>query len=227
MAGNDDLSRPVQVRRADDLALSRVEAGLGDLVSVQAQDGRHRARSKRHRFLHVASASPNDPQRVGKRHRTSRHVGGVLAQAVASNESRSESTGLEQTMRRHADGKNRRLRVLGQQQLVFRSFEAQSAKTIAQRIVCFRERFATDRERIGQCLAHANFLGPLSRELEGNQWWDTAEAAISRSIRSIKLFAANRYAMATAFRTARALDLPWPTTVTPVMPSNAAPPYSD
>ena len=42
-----------------------------------------------------------------------------------------------------------------------------------------------------------------------------------------KLLAANRYAMATAFRTARALDLPWPTTVTPVTPSNGAPPYSE
>jgi hypothetical protein len=130
-------------------------------------------------------------------------------------------------MRRHTDGKNCRLRVLGQQKLVFRPFETQPAETITQRVVCFRERLATDWERVGQSLAHADFLGPLSRELEGNQWWDTAEAAISRSTRSIKLFAANRYAMATAFRTARALDLPWPTTVTPVTPSSGAPPYSE
>ena len=57
----------VHVRRADDLALGRLLTRLGDLVSVQTKDGRHRSRSKRHRFLHVAprrrtirSASAND-----------------------------------------------------------------------------------------------------------------------------------------------------------------------
>jgi hypothetical protein len=56
----------------------------------------------------------------------------------------------EKAMRRHTDGKNCRLRVLGQQKLVLRPFETQPAETITQRIVCFRKRLATDRERVGQ-----------------------------------------------------------------------------
>ena len=43
----------------------------------------------------------------------------------------------------------------------------------------------------------------------------------------MKRSAANRYAMATALRTALALERPWPTMATPLTPSSGAPPYSE
>ena len=38
---------------------------------------------------------------------------------------------------------------------------------------------------------------------------------------------AERYAIATALRTALALDRPWPTMAMPATPSSGAPPYSE
>ena len=67
-----------------------------------------------------------------------------------------------------ADGEDRGLRVLGEQQLLFGPFEAQAAQRLAERLVGLGERLAADRKRLGELLAHADFLGALTGKHTGN-----------------------------------------------------------
>ena len=89
------------------------------------------------------------------------------------------------------------------------------------------KRVAADRKGVGERLAHADLLRSLSGKDERDHWWDTVAAAISRSTRSMKRSDAKRCAIATALRTASALERPWPTMATPATPSSGAPPYSE
>ena len=98
-------------------------------------------------------------------------------------------------------------------ELVLGPFEAETAERLAERRVGLVEGLAADRKGVGERLAHADLLRSLAGKDEGDQRCDTAAAAMSRSTRSMKRLAAKRYAMATALRTALALDRPWPTMV--------------
>ena len=94
------------------------------VLGIEAEDRRHRARADRHRLLHVAAAPPHDAQRVGERERAGGDVRRVLAEAVAGDERRRDAARREQPARRDADGEDRRLRVLGQRQLILGPLEA-------------------------------------------------------------------------------------------------------
>ncbi len=65
-AGDHHLSRAVDVRRADDLALRRLLARPRHGLQVAAENRRHRAGADRHRLLHVAPAPPHDRHRVAE-----------------------------------------------------------------------------------------------------------------------------------------------------------------
>ena len=67
-----------------------------------------------------------------------------------------------------AHGQDRRLRVFGEQQLRLWTLEAQAAQRLAKRIVGLVERLPTDRECIGQGLAHSDFLRALAGKDECN-----------------------------------------------------------
>ena len=82
--------------------------------------------------------------------------------------------------------------ILGQRQLILGPFEAQTAQRLAERGVGFVERLAADRKGLGQRLAHADLLRSLSGKNEGDQWWGTAAAAMSRSTRSMNWLEAKR-----------------------------------
>ena len=86
-------------------------------------------------------------------------------------------------MRRDADGKNGRLLVLSQGELIFRTFETETAERHAQRVVGFGKRVAAHGKRVGKRLTHPDFLRTLSWEKECNHCCDTVAAAISCSTR--------------------------------------------
>jgi hypothetical protein len=69
-----------------------------------------------------------------------------------------------------AHRENRRLRVLGQRQLVVGAFEDDATQRIAERRVGLVERFAADRISIRERPAHADFLRALSWKDEGDHW---------------------------------------------------------
>src|SRR5438309_3163450 len=227
-AGDDDLSRAIQVRGADDVALRRIVAGLRDGVGIEPQHHGHRTGAHGHRLLHVPSAAPDECQRVGEGHRAGGDVRGVFAEAVAGDERRLQSLGRQQPARRRADRQDRRLRILGEVQPILRALETEAAQGFAQRGVGLVEGLSTHGERFRKRLAHADSLRTLSgKDESGCQRCAIARAAMSRSTRSMNLLDAKRYAIATAFRTALALERPWPTMAMPARPSSGAPPYSE
>src|SRR5262249_12135347 len=156
-------------------------------------------------------------------------VGGIFAEAVTGDQRRRDAARLEQARSRHADGENRRLRVLGQHQFGVRPLEGDAAERLAQGRVGLAEGGATDRKGVGERLPHADLLRSLSGKDERDQGsgCGAEAAAISCATRSMNRFAANRYAMATALRTAFALDRPCPTMAIPLTPRSGAPPYSE
>ncbi len=101
----------------------------------------------------------------------------------------------QQPARGDADAEDRRLRVLGEHQLIFGTFETQLAERLAERGVRLGERLAADGKRVGQRLAHADLLRALSGKDEGKEAIAQCEtplplawveaAAISRSTRSM------------------------------------------
>src|SRR6185503_9840309 len=100
-------------------------------------------------------------------------------EAMAGNERRCDSARREQTLRRNAHRQDRRLRVLGQRELLFGSFEDQTAQPLAERRVGFLERVAAHREGVRERFAHADFLRALSWKNEGDHGWLPAAAAMS------------------------------------------------
>ena len=126
----------------------------------------------------------------------------VLAETVAGDERGLVALRHEQAARGDADAEERRLRVLGERQLILGAFEAQPAERLAQCGVRFGERLAADRKRLGERPAHADLLRTLSGKDEGAggiaqcetplplAWIDTA--AISRASRSMNWFATKR-----------------------------------
>ena len=105
----------------------------------------------------------------------------------------------DETMHGSAHRKDRRLRVLREDQAVLRPVEAQGAQRLAERRIRFRERVAANRELPGQRLTHPDLLGTLP----GKHERDHASFSSSPSLTA-------RAAIVTAFRTALADERPWP-----------------
>src|SRR5476649_1379646 len=182
--------------------------------------------ASRPRIAAIAPSPPHEAQRVAERERARRDVRGILAETVPRDERRREPARRQESGGRGTDREDRRLRMLGQRQLILGAVEDDAAERLAERRVGLVERLAADRERVGQGAAHANLLRALSGKDESDHARGTADAAMSPSMRGIKRSDANRCASAMPLRTAFALDRPWPTTATPLTPSSGAPPYS-
>ena len=95
-------------------------------------------------------------------------MGRVHAQAVAGRPRGAHAVLFRQPARCDAHGQNRRLRVLGEEQSLFRPFEAQAAQGLAQREVRLVERLSADWKRFGERPPHADLLRTLSREYESD-----------------------------------------------------------
>ena len=123
----------------------------------------------RHRLLHVASAAAHDRDRVAKRERAGGDVRRVLAKAVSGDEGRARCRARQHAARRDAGGQDRRLRVLGQRQLILGPLEAERAQT-TQMAARRRVKAASAssnvgaglREALGERLPHADLLRSLS-----------------------------------------------------------------
>ena len=145
--------------RVDDLALRRLATCLGDSVCVEAEDRRHRACADGNRCLHVAAATPDDPNRVGERERPGCDVGRVFAETVSSDECRRrESLRLEQPSCGDTDGENRGLLILGQRQLIFGSLEDDAAQRLSERGVRFLECLTADGKRVAYTSQDGAFI---------------------------------------------------------------------
>src|SRR5262245_5902095 len=168
VAGNRNLTGRIDVGWTDDLTLRGFLTRLRDDREVGAENGRHRSRSDRHGFLHVASATPNKSDRVRKCEGAGGDVRRVLAEAVASNECRRDALLGEHATRSNAGGYDRWLCSLGELQILLRTVPANCRERTSRiagtrkRPVGLFERVARDGKSIGQGLAHADLLRSLT-----------------------------------------------------------------
>jgi hypothetical protein len=70
--------------------------------------------------------------------------------------------GLQHANDRHARCHDRGLRIFGQDKIALRSFPHSLRQALTQRVIDFLKNLARRRERLGECLAHADSLASLS-----------------------------------------------------------------
>jgi hypothetical protein len=220
-ARDHDLSWRVQVCGADHVPLRRLDAGLRDERGVQTKDRRHRAAADRDGLLHVPPSIADDAHGIGEGEGAGGNVRGILTEAVARNNRRLDAAARQQALDRNRHRQDRRLGILGERQGVIGAVEDRAAERHAERLVGFREGLATDRERGGERLAHADALRALPWEYECKHH---ASSALRRSRNPA---AANRCVIAIALRIALGPDRPWPTTHSRATPTSGAPPDSE
>ena len=93
-----------------------------------------------------------------------RHQRGVLAQAVARRRNPARCLLAQHFERRDRNGQQRGLGVLGELELVFRTFETQAGNREAQRLVGLLKNAPRGGVRLGKRLAHASGLRALAGE---------------------------------------------------------------
>ena len=86
MTGNHNLTRAVKIGRRDHLPLRNLLTKLLNLVSIHAEDRRHRPLPHGYRFLHEPSPKPNDLNRIAEIESSGGNKGTVLSEAVAGGE---------------------------------------------------------------------------------------------------------------------------------------------
>ena len=166
VARDHNLIGRINIRRRADFTLRRVLANRGNFLEFHAQDCRHRAHSHRDRLLHILSTIAYGTHCVGKAHRARSHVCRILAEAVARHKTRLGDAALKNPQGRNRRGENRRLRDLGEPQLLFRSLKAYLRQLVAQRLVGFFKRLPRDGILLGEILAHADGLRSLAGKNE-------------------------------------------------------------
>ena len=167
MPADDDLSRAVVVRDGADLAVGRRLGDLARGLDVEAEQRRHRPDADRHRLLHRLAAALDEPGGIADRQRARRRQRRILAERMTGDiggvtPDVEAAVAFEHADDREARRQQRRLRVLGQHQLAFRTLEHQPRQMLRQRVVDFVEQIARRREGLGERLAHAGRLRSLS-----------------------------------------------------------------
>ncbi len=237
VSGNDHLPRRVEVGRADDLPVGRVAAGLFHERRVRSEDRGHRAGADRHGFLHVAAAPAHERDAIGEREGPGSHVRRVLAEAVPGDEAGLEPARRQDAVGGQADRQNRRLRVLGERELVLGPVfehgpERHAGTTVDSRggergLGLGQRRFRFGKRR-RERLSHADLLRALPGKHEGDACaHETPANATPRVTCDTTSLDARRAAMAIALRTALADEWPCATIAVPATPSSGAPPYSE
>src|SRR5205807_6744512 len=123
---------------------------------------------------------------------------GVLTEAVPRDERRLDAARGQHPLRGDADGENRRLCVLRQDEVFVRAVEDDPGESRKRRFRLVK-RGARLRVRVRQRPPHSDFLRSLSWKDECDQWCATCAAAISCSTRPVKWSDTNRCAIAMAF----------------------------
>ena len=171
VAAHHDLAAAIVVGHRDDLALRRFLAGLLRSLELDAEQGRHRALADRHRLLHRLAAQLQKPRGICELQGAGRRERRVLAERMAGDVARQAGQRLAAVLLQDAhdgdaDRHQRRLGVLGQDQLGFGPFPHQFRQILLQRLVDLVEDVPGGGKGPGQVGPHADSLGSLSRKDE-------------------------------------------------------------
>ena len=147
-------------------------AELVGLGLVEPQDAGHAAGRGERRGLHGLAAAADHLQAGGEVHRPGEDQGRVLAQAQAGRALAVLHDGrlarLQALERRQAGHEDRRLAHVGRLECLGRPLEAELAQVEAQDLAGAVEQGADGGQLLVQLLAHADGLGTLAGEQEGN-----------------------------------------------------------
>jgi hypothetical protein len=168
LAGDDRLAGGVVVRRDDEAAFGRRPlADPLDRLGRVAENGGHGAGPVDPGAVHQLSAAADEASGARERERARRMIGGELAERVAGGGADAGGK-LIARHRPHCGtvGEQRRLRVVGERQLVGRPVETESAQRDAERLVDTLEHLPGCRKGVGEVAAHAGLLGALAGKEE-------------------------------------------------------------
>jgi hypothetical protein len=172
VARHHDLATAVVVRGLAHFTLRRLGRHRLRRVELEAEQCRHRAGADRHGLLHRAAADAQKLRRVRHGEGSSRRQRRILAERMARDElgvalEINPGLGLEHPHHRDRHRHQRRLRVLGQRQLVGRPLPHGRGELFAERRIDLVEHRARGRKRLRQRLAHPHRLAALPRKHEG------------------------------------------------------------
>ena len=162
MARDHDLSRGVDVGGRNHFSVGGLAANLFHALQADPEQRGHSAGPDRHGFLHVLPATADAPQRVGEGKRTGGDQSGVLAEAVARYQRRSDTALRHHAISGDGTGQHRRLGVGGELKLFGGAFKTEPGKREAERVVGLRESLAGHRKVLPQLARHARLLRALS-----------------------------------------------------------------
>ncbi len=140
----------------------------GDFIEVHAEDGGHGSDADRHGFLHVFAAVADGANGVGEGEGARGDMSGIFTETVTGDVAGLGNAGLEHAQHGNGDGENGGLGDFGEPELVFRSFEADGGKLVAEGVVGFFEGSAGGRIFFVEVFSHADGLGALAGEQEGD-----------------------------------------------------------
>ena len=155
-AGDDDLSRSIEVGRLDHLPLGGLETDLTHGVGLQPHDGGHCPFTRGHRLLHRLGTKTHQRHGIAEGQRACRDQGGILAKAVSSDQrglrsARRQPGAIDRDPRRQ----HQRLSVDGQGQALGRPIADHRPQILTQRSGRFGEGFTNHgRLTIGGHHAH-------------------------------------------------------------------------
>ena len=165
VAGNDQLSRCIEICRRHDLPLRDLGAHGSNLGVVTTNDGRHRPDARRHSRLHQPSALGDQRRRVMQRQCAGTDQCAVLAKAVTGQLRWLRPTQLlPDPPHRHAGRQQRRLGVFGAIKLLCRAVLTQLPQVHASALCSFVESSAYHGMCSGQLGQHAHGLRALPGE---------------------------------------------------------------
>ena len=145
-----------------DVALRRFLADRARFVDRRPDQRGHPAGADRHGVLHEPAAHAHDLRGLGRRQAADADDRAVLAEGVAGHDvAPGRAAFFEHGVNRGRHGENRRLRVLGELELIVGTFEAELRDREAERGVDVVEDAARGRERLGDVLPHSGVLAPL------------------------------------------------------------------
>ena len=168
VAADDDLAGRIVVGRHHHAFAGGGGADFLHHRVLGAEHGRHGAGARGHGLLHQAAAFAHQAGTVGQAQASGSHQRGVFAQAVAGQHRRAGAA-LRQpgAPHGHAGRKQRGLGELGLVELVFGALLGQRPEVNAGAFGRFVEGFAHQRLRRGKVGQHAQGLGALAGEYEG------------------------------------------------------------
>ena len=169
-AGDHYLARRVEVDGGHGSSAGRLfrPAGRFHLIVPESDDRGHRAFANRNRCLHQPAATPDRAGCIVDAETTGGNYRRILAKAVTGHSTDFQTGAGEYRPRGNRMSEQRRLGVLRQSEVFFRSIPTEFGERAFKPAIHGLEDGGSRSPPLGEIAAHTNGLAPLTREQRGN-----------------------------------------------------------